>query len=336
MKRVVTFVTTLIVMICMVCLPAFAYAKNDRPIGLVTFSVVGSVSSDMSSVTLSAKTPEKDMYYYMGHDLLGIQNVDGVNIVNAKLKFAAVNQYYFRITKASQIMIRGNTNVKYVSAAREDGGYTLIVEVKFPADQDLTPAEELPQRSSIEEGWVQDKGGWCFRLADGSYAKGWKEIDGNWYYFQFDGKMITDQWVDNAYYVGGDGKMLKNTTTPDGYKVGPDGKWIQEANSLEQTKTSGNISMEAILAEFTSTFADGGAHMTDIHIEGDNTIAMTHVISDTFSQPVAMEYLEAVDRQFASNWYLIAAACSKEIGFPVYLKINYVYKGNTLMTKVYG
>ena len=332
MKRVVTFVTALVVMTCLVCLPAFAYAKNDRPIGLVTFSVVGSVSSDMSNVTLSAKTPEKDMYYYMGHDLLGIQNVDGVNIVNAKLKFAAVNQYYFRITKASQIMIRGNTNVKYVSAAREDGGYTLIVEVKFPADQDLTPAEELPQRSSIEEGWVQDKGGWCFRLADGSYAKGWKEIDGNWYYFQFDGKMITDQWVDNVYYVGGDGKMLKNTTTPDGYQVGADGKWIQ-AKATGSAETGG---IYAVLEDVKKNHANEEWY-SNFHVEGNDTVCMNieTAVNGTMSDSNAISLVESWEELLRDVMKAWAWVYTQEQGFPVHLKVTYMYNGKPFITKVY-
>ncbi|NAS19009.1 hypothetical protein GND98_014300 [Clostridium butyricum] len=41
-----------------------------------------------------------------------------------------------------------------------------------------------------------------------SVAKGWKQIDGKWYYFDSEGKMV------------------KNTTV-NGYKIGADGVWIQ-------------------------------------------------------------------------------------------------------------
>ena len=36
---------------------------------------------------------------------------------------------------------------------------------------------------------------------------GWKQLNGNWYYFQ------------------ADGSLLRNGTTPDGYKVNQDGIW---------------------------------------------------------------------------------------------------------------
>ena len=57
--------------------------------------------------------------------------------------------------------------------------------------------------------WKQDGIGWKYREDNGSYsASTWKEINGNWYYFN-----------EGGY-------MLSNTTTPDGYKVGESGEWI--------------------------------------------------------------------------------------------------------------
>lgn len=49
---------------------------------------------------------------------------------------------------------------------------------------------------------------WYYKLPDMSVAKGWKQIDGKWYYFDSEGKMV------------------KNTTV-NGYKIGADGVWIQ-------------------------------------------------------------------------------------------------------------
>lgn len=44
---------------------------------------------------------------------------------------------------------------------------------------------------------------------NGAMQTGWKQLDGNWYYFQ------------------ADGSLLKNATTPDGYKVNEEGIWKQ-------------------------------------------------------------------------------------------------------------
>lgn len=49
---------------------------------------------------------------------------------------------------------------------------------------------------------------WYYKLPDMSVAKGWKQIDGKWYYFDNEGKMVTN-------------------TVVNGYKIGADGVWIQ-------------------------------------------------------------------------------------------------------------
>lgn len=80
---------------------------------------------------------------------------------------------------------------------------------------------------------------------NGAMQTGWKQLDGNWYYFQ------------------ADGSLLKNATTPDGYKVNEEGIWKQavaavnsdavkpeqkqEANSsiVEQPKQDSNLEANA-------------------------------------------------------------------------------------------
>ena len=103
-----------------------------------------------------------------------------------------------------------------------------------------------------ERGWVKDNNGWYYVKGNGikavgewitdngeTYwiqsdhymAKGWKELDGKWYYFCSTGSLAKNVWKAGAngiwYYLGQDGVMLTNTTTPDGYKVGADGAWIR-------------------------------------------------------------------------------------------------------------
>ncbi|PWL46701.1 MAG: hypothetical protein DBY45_02225 [Clostridiales bacterium] len=83
------------------------------------------------------------------------------------------------------------------------------------------------------------------------YAKGWKQVNGNWYYFndygaavvkiwlksgnkwyfmQADGTMATNKWIqwyNKWYYVGSDGAMYANRYTPDGYWVNGSGVWVK-------------------------------------------------------------------------------------------------------------
>ena len=57
-------------------------------------------------------------------------------------------------------------------------------------------------------------------------TKAWAVYNGNRYYFNNKGYMLTSRWISGAYYVGPDGRMMKNAVTPDGKIVGADGKKI--------------------------------------------------------------------------------------------------------------
>ena len=79
--------------------------------------------------------------------------------------------------------------------------------------------------------WITDNGETYWIQSDHYMAKGWKELDGKWYYFCSTGSLAKNVWKAGAngiwYYLGQDGVMLTNTTPPDGYKVGADGAWIR-------------------------------------------------------------------------------------------------------------
>jgi len=63
--------------------------------------------------------------------------------------------------------------------------------------------------------WRQNTRGWWYSQGN-SYATGWKNIDGKWYYFYEDGSSS--------------GYMAYNTTIK-GYKLGLDGAWIQNSTT---------------------------------------------------------------------------------------------------------
>lgn len=44
------------------------------------------------------------------------------------------------------------------------------------------------------------------------------------FYFDVDGKLVVNSWIDGEYYVGSDGAMLRDTDTPDGAHVDEDGR----------------------------------------------------------------------------------------------------------------
>ncbi|MBE6088432.1 MAG: DUF4362 domain-containing protein [Clostridium beijerinckii] len=71
----------------------------------------------------------------------------------------------------------------------------------------------------VSAEWKQDSNGW-WNTEGSSWSIGWKQIDGKWYYFNYNGYMAKD-------------------TTVDGYKLGSDGAWIQDMqNNSSNVKNS--------------------------------------------------------------------------------------------------
>lgn len=127
-----------------------------------------------------------------------------------------------------------------------EGDYEYSLSVKKYRDADA----EIPP-TARKLGWIQDSNGWWYQMADGTYPRdSWKNIENEWYSFNFNGYARASQWIqDNgcwyylkdscamarnewinwkgkSYYLGDTGMMYVNCHTPDGYWVGSDGAWI--------------------------------------------------------------------------------------------------------------
>ncbi len=57
--------------------------------------------------------------------------------------------------------------------------------------------------------WINNQDKWYYVGEDGASVKGWKEINGKWYFFYDDFTMATNTMVD-SYKVGKDGAMIEN------------------------------------------------------------------------------------------------------------------------------
>ena len=140
----------------------------------------------------------------------------------------------------------------------------------FKVSSSLTGQVLGVDRSLSGGQWVQDKKGWWYKRADGSYPKnswgyeayngksywyyfldsgymatGWVDVNGSKYYLfpnsdGWKGRMLTGwQWIDgNCYYLDpqgqNEGALYRNTTTPDGYAVDAEGRWV--VNGVVQKK----------------------------------------------------------------------------------------------------
>ena len=78
------------------------------------------------------------------------------------------------------------------------------------------------------KGWKQIEGKWFFFNAEGVSQKWWVQDNGTWYYLEASGAMKASQWfeVDGKwYYVDATGALAVNTTV-DGYTVNANGEWV--------------------------------------------------------------------------------------------------------------
>lgn len=65
------------------------------------------------------------------------------------------------------------------------------------------------QSDTINLGWQKNEKGYWYNDGNGSYpVSEWREIDGKFYYFQWDGYMACSTWTDDGYYVDDSGAWV--------------------------------------------------------------------------------------------------------------------------------
>lgn len=96
-----------------------------------------------------------------------------------------------------------NKNAKKIISLLLEGLITMVTALYFN-NKTVYAAEDV-----VPGIWCQDSTGWWFE-ADGSYLKGWNQIDGRWYYFYNDGYMAHDTTIE-GYYVNSDGEWVDNS-----------------------------------------------------------------------------------------------------------------------------
>ncbi len=95
---------------------------------------------------------------------------------------------------------------------------------RFEADGYVATDMWFDDGYKIDETWYPM---WKYATSDGSLAKGWTEIDGEWYFFDNENFMVTTDIVD-GYYLGEDGTIAEG--------LGWYNDWLWE-NEEQGTKT---------------------------------------------------------------------------------------------------
>lgn len=121
---------------------------------------------------------------------------------------------------------------------------------EYPSETNVNPTTRVNETSYIIEESVQEtinlRDKWVKQ--DGffyAYDKNGDPVVDDWvtetdengveqkYYFDVDGRLVVDSWIDGEYYVGSDGAMLKDTATPDGARVDEDGRvLLQQVDAI--------------------------------------------------------------------------------------------------------
>ena len=102
--------------------------------------------------------------------------------------------------------------------------------------------------------WVKYNGYWYYQFNNGSWAKGWNQIDGKWYFFSENYDLRVNTWIKtNGYFycVGSSGYVLTNTTVFDGAQVDANGRRI---SGPTDTKAQGYSSSTGYLILVNYTY----------------------------------------------------------------------------------
>ena len=106
--------------------------------------------------------------------------------------------------------------------------------------------------------WKSDDTGWWYQYDGGSWATGWKNIDGKDYYFNDQGYMQTG-WIQGAdgkwYYLGADGAMVTGTQSIDGktWNFDENGVWDGKDGVAESTSSSSDTKYKASYTVYDDT-----------------------------------------------------------------------------------
>ena len=94
---------------------------------------------------------------------------------------------------------------------------------------------KMATNSWVDNGryYVDANGTW---VKDAKRTKqGWVKQANSWYYYEANGVLAKNKWIDGLYWLNSDGKMATNSWVDNGrYFVGDNGAWVKDAKRTKQ------------------------------------------------------------------------------------------------------
>ena len=108
-----------------------------------------------------------------------------------------------RVANNDNIKTHNDWNGKHCPRKMRNDGKVMVVKAGIIAEYNRL-------KNPIKSGWVENKTGWWYQNADGSYPHDqWQKINGKWYLFDKRGYMLTgwQKVKDTWYYMSSSGAM---------------------------------------------------------------------------------------------------------------------------------
>lgn len=139
------------------------------------------------------------------------------------------------------------------------------------------------KKYEFAEEWVWDTqfGFWKYQLSDGTFAKGWKSIDGHVYYFKSDTSLTHSGWQEIAgewYYFNSDGHMQTGWQ-----KVNGEWYYLNNLGIMQKDRLIEESGVKYYLGSDGAIVKNACLKINGIEYDADNSGILTKVNNDNTS-----------------------------------------------------
>lgn len=130
-------------------------------------------------------------------DLANEMKYDGYINIELRPKYDIYMGWLSKEGDIDNVIINGESS--FNSYLDFDKDAKIIIEYHVSYEEDPSYKESVAEAEESK------------RITEANKLIGWQNVNGEWYYYNDNGKMQKSKWIDDTYYVDSDGKMLKNT-----------------------------------------------------------------------------------------------------------------------------